>query len=136
MFGVPLATRSSAGWVYPLTPLARLTRALRVALGWGLLALALLALILGVLWGVPAWAAASSPAYALAKARAGEDRELPPFLGSPVECERVPTHYRLGGDASSFRFWVQGPRGRALVNAQVEGERVTRFSLIRVRFGE
>lgn len=134
IFGAPLATHSSAGWVYPLPPLTRLTRALRVGVGGAALLGAILGLVVAVLWGVPSLLAATSPAYALAKERAGKDRELPSYLGSPVECEWIPSHYRL--DEGAFRFWARGPRGSALVTARIEGEQVTRFSLIRIRFGE
>ncbi|MEZ6183419.1 MAG: hypothetical protein R3F62_00225 [Planctomycetota bacterium] len=135
VLGEPLARASSAGWVYPLPPLTRLTRALRVAVGLGGVLAGILCLGLAVLWGVPACAAATSADYARVQERAAANRELSTYVGTPLRCERVPTHYRFTEDGASFRFWVEGPRGRAEVSATVQAGQVSRFALLRVRFG-
>lgn len=79
-----------------------------------------------VLWAIPTYQAAASPAYALAVKTAEKNGLLRSFLGGPLQGESIPRRYSLTEDGGEFTFVVHGEMGRAAVVSTVEGGRVVK----------
>lgn len=124
---------SPAGWVYPRTWEDRvnavvkpLVRGLLALLGCSVLALA-------ALWAVPSFVVARRPSYAQACQRALGDSYLASSLGQTLSCPTVPGFYRLDQETGDiYEWWVEGPRGRARVRAEVKDGAVHRFRVIQL----
>lgn len=65
-----------------------------------------------------------SPAWAVARERAGSHRELRAYIGEPLRAARLPRRWRLvGEDGGEFHLEVAGPGGRAQVAVVVSAGR-------------